>query len=116
MTRVPFTGNETVLDAISQIGGLPAVSSKRHIWIARRSPGPGGPNNVLEINWQSITQCGGTDTNYQMMPGDRLYVKSDKLIRFDNGLGKVLAPVERVFGGMLLGSEAINSVRGRSAR
>ena len=32
--RFPITGNETVLDAISQINGLKQVSSKR-IWIAR---------------------------------------------------------------------------------
>ena len=37
--RLPITGNETVLDAISMINGLPAVSSKRHIWLAgRRRP------------------------------------------------------------------------------
>ena len=34
--RLPVTGNETVLDAISQIGGLSQVSSK-NIWIARPS-------------------------------------------------------------------------------
>ena len=34
--RLPVTGNETVLDAISQINGLSQVSSK-NIWIARPS-------------------------------------------------------------------------------
>ena len=33
--RLPITGNETVLDAISQVNGLSQVSGKK-IWIARR--------------------------------------------------------------------------------
>src|SRR5262245_43746139 len=32
----PVTGSETVLDAVSKINGLPAVASKRNIWVARR--------------------------------------------------------------------------------
>src|SRR5439155_11186460 len=31
--RMPITGSETVLDGISQIFGLPAVSSKKRIWV-----------------------------------------------------------------------------------
>ena len=37
VSRLPVTGNETVLDAISNIGGLTALSSK-NIWIARPAP------------------------------------------------------------------------------
>src|SRR5262249_56263464 len=36
--RFPVTGSETVLDAISNIAGLPAVASKKRIWGARRTP------------------------------------------------------------------------------
>ena len=36
--RFPITGNETVLDAISQVQGLSRLSSK-NIWIARPAPG-----------------------------------------------------------------------------
>src|SRR5262249_5637375 len=31
--RIPFTGNETVLDAMSMIGGLPEVSSRKNMWV-----------------------------------------------------------------------------------
>ena len=37
VARLPITGNETVLDAISQINGLSRLSSK-NIWIARPTP------------------------------------------------------------------------------
>jgi polysaccharide export outer membrane protein len=109
----PITGNETVLDAISNINGLPSVASKKHIWIARRAPGHGSKTNTLPVDWLGLTQGGGTATNYQIFPGDRVYVQSDKLIRIDSGLAKFLSPIERVLGTTLLGSTTYNSIKGR---
>ena len=48
VVRVPLTGNETVLDAIAQVSGLQAISSKK-IWIARPTPGCDG-NIVLPVD------------------------------------------------------------------
>jgi protein involved in polysaccharide export with SLBB domain len=110
--RFPVTGNETVLDAIGQIFGLPAVASKRRIWLARPAP-PGYPcDQILPVDWKAITQGGSTDTNYQVFPGDRIYVHSDCLIWIDNSLAKIIAPIERLFGITLLGSETVQSLRG----
>jgi polysaccharide export outer membrane protein len=108
--RVPFTGNETVLDAMSMIGGLPEVSSRKNMWIARATP-VGNHPNILPIDWRSITQAGDARTNYQVFPNDRLYVKADLLIRVDNGVGKVIAPVEKLLGVTLLGASTVNTIR-----
>jgi polysaccharide export outer membrane protein len=113
VVRLPITGNETVLDAIAQIGGLSPVSSKRHIWVARRVPGHGAHDQILPVDWCGVVQRGEAATNYQLFPGDRVYVKADKLITIDSWLAKFLSPVERVFGATLLGSETINSIRNR---
>lgn len=111
----PITGSETVLDALSNINGLPDVSSKRNIWVARRTPHPGQPWQILPVDWIGITQHGVTYTNYQVMPGDRIYVKAQRLVAIDRTLARVLAPIERIFGITLLGSSAINSIQGRGA-
>jgi polysaccharide export outer membrane protein len=113
--RAPFTGNETVLDALALINGLPAVASKRHIWVARRVPdgGHGGSGNILPVDWCSITQGGSAATNYQLLPGDRIYVRAEGLIHLDSKLAKILAPIERGLGITLLGSETVNSIKGR---
>jgi polysaccharide biosynthesis/export protein len=100
--RLPVTGNETVLDAIGQVNGLPAVASKKRIWLARPAPPELGCDQVLPIDWNAITQGGSTATNYQVLPGDRIYVSADPLISLDNNLAKVFAPVERVLGIALL--------------
>lgn len=108
----PVRGNETVLQGLGNIQGIPEVGSKRNIWVARRSP-HGGPEQILPVDYVGISQHGITATNYQLMPGDRLYVKSEKIQRVDRTLAKILAPIERLFGVTLLGSQTVNSIQGR---
>jgi hypothetical protein len=38
------------------------------------------------------------------MPGDRVFIKQDTMVAFDNNLGKLLAPFERLMGFSLLGA------------
>lgn len=101
----PATGNETVLDAVASINGLSDVSSKR-MWIAR--PAPTGPEQaqILEIDWTAIAARGITTTNYQVLPGDRIYIMADHLIAADNVMTKLFAPIERIVGFSLLGTSA----------
>ncbi len=110
--RFPVTGNDTVLDAIAMINGLPPVSSKRRIWLARPTPAQTGCYEILPVNWEAITEAGSTETNWQIFPGDRVYVKADPLITFDNQLSKILNPIERLFGATLLGTATVQSFGG----
>jgi polysaccharide export outer membrane protein len=71
--RVPSTGNETVLDAIGQINGLSQLSSRR-IWIARPSASSPEKGTILSVDWDAITSRGATATNYQVLPGDRIFI------------------------------------------
>jgi polysaccharide export outer membrane protein len=106
----PVTGNDTVLDAIGHIGGLPPVASKRHIWVARRNA-TGGFDSILPVDWIGTTQRGVASTNYQIMPGDRVYVYSDKWRRADSNVQKVLSPFERILGATLLGASTVQEIR-----
>src|SRR5262249_15979145 len=107
--RMPITGNETVLDALSTLGGLPAQSSKKKIWVARPAPPEVGCDQVLPVDWNAITQGGATETNYQLLPGDRVYVKADSLIAIDNAIAKFLSPIERLMGFALLTASTVRS-------
>jgi protein involved in polysaccharide export with SLBB domain len=93
MFRRPLVGGETVLDAISELRGLPAASSTKRIWIARPVPGQVGCRQVLPVDWAAITEGAATNTNYQLFPGDRVYVKADRLAVLKAGVSKLLAPV-----------------------
>jgi protein involved in polysaccharide export with SLBB domain len=109
---LPATGGETVLDAISRVQGLPQVASLKKIWVARPSPAGHPCSQVLPIDWKAITQAGRTETNYELFPGDRIYISSNPLIATYNYLDMMLAPVERVLGVLFLGSSTVNSFRG----
>ncbi len=95
--RLPITGKETVLDAISQINGLSQVSSK-NIWIIRPSASNPAKATILPVDWDGITARGATVTNYQVFPGDRVYIGEDPLITRTNLLAKKTAPIERLSG------------------
>ena len=106
--KFPIMGSETVLDALSNIYGVPAVADPHKIWLARRAPGNCGV--VMPLDWAGIIK-GGTNTNYQLFPGDRIFVQSDHWIRGENWLAKRLAPFERLLGVTLLGSQTVNSIK-----
>lgn len=93
----PITGNETVLDAISQMQGLSQVSSKT-IWVARAAPGGVGCEQILPVDFQAVTRGGSTATNYQILPGDRIYIVGDGLIAFNSFVNKTTAPLEKLLG------------------
>ena len=106
VSRFPVTGNETVLDAISQINGLSKLSSK-DVWIARPAPSGVGCDQLLPVDIEAIMKGGATATNYQILPGDRVFIAQDHMIAFNSLIEKWTAPFERIFGFALLGSSTI---------
>lgn len=74
----PYVGRETVLDAILSAGGLTDKASQCNIILSRPSA-PGGCRTVIPICYRHIVQQGDTASNYQLMPGDRVYVATRTL-------------------------------------
>jgi len=113
--RVPVTGNETVLDALSAVNGLSQVSSTK-IWIARPAPGGFGCEQILPVDYDAISRGGSSATNYQVLPGDRVYIAEDNITTFNTFLAKVTQPIERLLGVSALGSSTVRGyqVLGRS--
>jgi polysaccharide export outer membrane protein len=107
---IPITGNERVLDALAKVNGLPAVASKRRVWVARATRA-GQPPKVFPVDWMAITKCGSGETNYQIFPGDRVYVDSNNLIKADSFLAKLYSPILRTFGVTLLGASTVNTIK-----
>lgn len=68
-----LTGRETVLDGILTAGGLSDAASDCEIILARPTP-PCNCRVVLPVCYNRIVQLGDTTTNYQLRPGDRIYV------------------------------------------
>lgn len=109
--RFPVTGNDTVLDALALINGLTEVSSSR-MWIARPTPVPGN-YEILPVNWRDLTSLAAAETNYQLMPGDRLFVAQDSLVAFDRTITKLTRPLERMMGFSILGATTATRLSGK---
>lgn len=80
-------GRETVLDAILQAGGLTPSASRNNIILSRPTR-PNCPRIVLPVCWTNIVQLGDTATNYQIVPGDRVFVPTRGLLGTIPGLKK----------------------------
>jgi polysaccharide export outer membrane protein len=108
--RLPVTGNDTVLEAMAQVGGLTPVSSHNRIWVARPAPENNPCDQVLPVDWCGITTRGRVETNYQLLPGDRIYVQANPLVTVDTFLSRLYSPIERTLGVTLLGTGTVSSI------
>ncbi|MGF1578591.1 MAG: polysaccharide biosynthesis/export family protein [Gemmataceae bacterium] len=75
----PLDGRETVLDGLLAAGGVSDSGSKQNIILARPTS-PDRPREVYPVCYDRIVQLGDTTTNYQLFPGDRIYVPSRGLL------------------------------------
>ncbi len=99
--RLPITGNETVLDAINYAGGLIPTASVPNIRLVRPAPPGACCEQVLPVNYAAIVQAGDTTTNYQLMPGDRLFVYRDPIVRTTIFIDRLAAPFNTVVNTIL---------------
>jgi polysaccharide biosynthesis/export protein len=109
--RLPITGNETVLDAINYAGGLIPTASTVNIRLVRPAPPGACCEQLLPVNLAAIVNAGDSTTNYQLMPGDRLVVYRDPIVRTTVFLDRLAAPFNSVLNSMLQYSFTARSVK-----
>jgi polysaccharide export outer membrane protein len=109
--RLPITGNETVLDAINYAGGLIPTASTVNIRLVRPAPPGACCEQTLPVNLAAIVNAGDPTTNYQMMPGDRLVVYRDPIVRTTVFLDRLASPFNSVLNSILQYSFTARSVK-----
>ena len=70
----------------------------------------------MPVDYAAIAQGGLAATNYQVLPGDRVFIAEDSMLAFNNYLSKVTAPIEKLLGLTGLGTSTARSAQtlGRS--
>ena len=99
--RLPVTGNETVLDAIQFAGGLIPTAAPNNIRLVRPAPPGACCEQVLPVNLAAIMSGGDATTNYQLMPGDRIVVYRDPIVRTTIFIDRLAAPFQTVLNSIL---------------
>lgn len=109
--RLVLTGNETILDAINYAGGLLPTAAPQNIRLVRPAPPGACCTQVLPVNLAAIVNAGDTTTNYQLMPGDRIVVYRDPIVRTSVFLNRIAEPFFTVVNGVQSYSFAARSVQ-----
>ncbi len=109
--KLPITGNETVLDAIHYSGGLIPTAAPQNIRLVRPAPPGACCEQTLPVNLAAIVSGGDPTTNYQLMPGDRLVVYRDPIVRTTLFIDRLAAPFQTVVNTMLQYSFMARSVK-----
>ncbi len=90
--RLPWTGNETVLDAMQFAQGLIPSAEPNDIRLVR--PGRGGkPAKVYKVDLAAIQEQGNARLNYQLFPGDRLIVGRNEVVKKTVEIDRLNAPL-----------------------
>ncbi len=113
--RLPITGNERVLDALIYAGGFTPTASVPNIRLVRPAPPGACCEQTLPVNYAAIVNAGDSTTNYQLMPGDRLVVYRDPIVRTTIFLDRLAAPFNSVLNSILQYSFTARSVKAINA-
>jgi hypothetical protein len=97
---MPWTGSETVLDALQYGGGMVPTADPKQITLVRPQRGGKRARNY-KVDLDAIQEKGDVGSNYQIFPGDRLIVGRSEVVKKTVELDRLAAPMQTVVGTML---------------
>jgi protein involved in polysaccharide export with SLBB domain len=110
--RLPWTGNETVLDALQFAGGLLPTAEPKDIRIARPARG-GKPAREYKVNLEAI-QKGDVTANYQLFPGDRLIVGRNDVVKKTIEMDRLSSAIQDVINSVVQESNMLRQLNAAS--
>jgi polysaccharide export outer membrane protein len=108
--KLPWTGNETVLDALQYAGGLTYTADPKNIRLVRPARG-GKPAKVYKIDYEAILEKGEVTANYQLFPGDRLIVGRNDVVQKTVDIDRLAAPIQSVVGSILQEAYTLRAIQ-----
>src|SRR6185312_12804686 len=81
--------------------GLMPTAAPQNIRLVRPAPPGACCEQLLPVNLAAIISGGDTTTNYQLMPGDRIVVYRDPIVRATVFIDRLAAPFQTVLNSML---------------
>jgi protein involved in polysaccharide export with SLBB domain len=108
--RLPFTGSETVLDALQFAGGLIQTAEPRDIRLVRPARGD-KPAKVFKVDLEAIRDRGDVTSNYQIFPGDRLVVGRNDVVKKTIEIDRLSAPLQTAISSMMQESFLLRSLK-----
>jgi protein involved in polysaccharide export with SLBB domain len=108
--HLPFTGHDTVLDALDNAGGLLPTAEPKDIHLVR--PGRAGkPGRVYKVDLEAIREKGDVTSNYQMFPGDRLVVGRNDVVKKTIQVDRLAAGMQTIINSISQESSLLRSLK-----
>jgi protein involved in polysaccharide export with SLBB domain len=113
--KLPWTGNETVLDALQFAGNLVATAEPKDIRLVR--PGIGGkPPKIYKVDLAAIQERGEVTTNYQIFPNDRLIVGRNEVVKKTAEIDRLAAPIQSITANIMQEAGALRALPSAAAK
>jgi polysaccharide export outer membrane protein len=97
-------GHVTALEALGSAGGPTRFASLGSARLVRPSEGKG---LRYAVNFKQISRYGDSATNYELQPGDVIYVPPTLSARIGYAIGVIFFPIQQILG---LGGKATNVI------
>lgn len=105
--QVPFTGDTTVVDAVSASGLLAITSAPRRIMIVRGEPDPQKLPIMLKVNLVDIVVKGRNEKNIPLRENDIVYIPANVFGRIGYATQLFFFPISSLLGiGRVAGTAA----------
>lgn len=108
--RLPFTGHETVMDAIAFGGGLLPTADPKDIRLVRPARG-GKLAKVYKVDLEAIRDKGEQNLNYQVFPGDRLIAGRNDVVKKTVQIDRLAAAIQAVTSSISQESSLLRSLQ-----
>ena len=108
--HLPFTGHETVMDALDYAGGLLPTAEPKDIRLVRPARG-GKPAKTYKVDLEAIRAKGDVTSNYQVFPGDRLIVGRNEVVKRTVQVDRLASGMQTVVNSIMQESFMLRSLQ-----
>ncbi len=105
---LPYTGDMTIMDAISRAGGMSGRAEPKAVQVMR-------DGKVWKINMDDIIINGKTAENIYLQPGDSIFVPLNGFARMGFAMDNMFYPVRSFFSWIFLG-DSVNDLKNKHPR
>ena len=91
----PLVGDVNMLNALASAGGPTNFAKLDAAWLVRPTE---GDSLTYEVDFEEITRRGDATTNYELQPGDVVYVPPVLMVRIGYVVGQIFFPFTQILG------------------
>ncbi len=91
----PLVGDVSMVNALASAGGPTQYAKLDAAWLVRPTE---GDSLAYEVDFEAITRRGDATTNYELQPGDVVYVPPVLMVRVGYVVGQIFFPFQQILG------------------